>query len=153
MKLSSRFRQAGATAVEFALVIIILLLLLVGLLEFGRAIFQWNSAVEATRHGARIASIASPDEAGRALVLAAMRRSLPELQNAQITVEYSTNGVAYGPAGTCTRETTPPCAFVRVGVDVDFTFISGIWSPGDGPLSIPIPTFATTVPIEALGTT
>lgn len=153
MKLLERSRQSGATVVEFALVVIVLILLMFGLIEFGRAIFQWNSAAEATRHGARVAAIVAPDAGGRSQILAAMHGAMPELQDGQLVVEYSTNGIAFGPAGTCSRDTVPPCTYVRVSVDVDFTFIAGIWGQGGSALSIAMPAFATTVPIEALGYT
>jgi Flp pilus assembly protein TadG len=49
-------RQRGVAAVELALVIIPLLLLVFGVSEFGRAIFQYNTLAKATRGAARFLS-------------------------------------------------------------------------------------------------
>lgn len=153
MKRTLRQRQAGAAVVEFALVFILLLMLMAGLLEFGRALYQWNSSVEATRHGARVASIAPPNAAGRAQVLAAIRETMPDVTDAELQVHYSTDGISFAAAGSCTRDTTPPCTFVRVGLDRRFTFAARFWGTPDGSRSMSMPRFSTTVPIEALGVT
>jgi Flp pilus assembly protein TadG len=49
-------RQRGVAAVELALVIIPLLLLVFGVSEFGRAIYQYNTLAKATRDAARFLS-------------------------------------------------------------------------------------------------
>ena len=52
-----RWFQHGATAVEFAFVSIALVLLLLGIIQFGLLMFTFNSAAEATRRGARLAVV------------------------------------------------------------------------------------------------
>jgi len=92
-------RNRGAATVEFALVLVILLLLLFGMLEIGRAMFKWNSAAEATRIGARTAAIVAVND--KAKVLAAMQPMMPELTADNVTLQYSTDGISFG--GACTR--------------------------------------------------
>lgn len=48
-----RRRHHGVAAVEFALVIVILLLALAGVVEFGRTFWYYNALTKATRDGAR----------------------------------------------------------------------------------------------------
>lgn len=50
---TSRSKQRGVSAVEFALVLVVLLALLFGIVEFGRLFFTINSVQEITRRAAR----------------------------------------------------------------------------------------------------
>jgi Flp pilus assembly protein TadG len=52
------YDEAGAAAVEFALVTPILLVFLLGIFEFGRAWNAYHVVAEAARNGARLASVA-----------------------------------------------------------------------------------------------
>jgi len=106
--------QLGATTVEFAIVAVLFFSLLLGIMDFGRMLFTWNAAAEATRWGARIAVVCdklTPDQ-----VRVRMRRILPELTNANIVINY------YNPAGTvdnfCTMDN---CKAVEVSLS-GFTF-------------------------------
>jgi len=59
MKMPVAFiHQRGVAAVEFALVIIFLLLLVAGIVEFGRAFWYYDALTKATRDGARMLSVA-----------------------------------------------------------------------------------------------
>jgi len=49
-------RDRGATAVEFALLLPVLLLLLFGIIDFGRALNAQITLTQAVREGARLAS-------------------------------------------------------------------------------------------------
>lgn len=51
-------RQRGVAAVELALVIVFLLLLTAGIVEFGRAFWYYDALTKATRDGARMLSVA-----------------------------------------------------------------------------------------------
>jgi Flp pilus assembly protein TadG len=141
-----RFR--GAATVEFALVLVILLLLLFGMLEIGRAMFKWNSAVEATRIGARTATIVAVNDKEK--VLAAMQPMMPELTADNVTLQYSTDGVSFG--GSCTPGT---CMLVRVGVSYTYHPVLILFDPLTSllPESILMPSFQTTYTVEALGAT
>ncbi len=54
--LSNLRKQRGVAAVEFALVIIPMLIMVFGITEFGRAMYQYNTLVKATRDAARFLS-------------------------------------------------------------------------------------------------
>jgi hypothetical protein len=51
---------AGAAMVEMSIVIVLLLTLVLGFIDFGYAFYQWNAASKAVQVGARLASISSP---------------------------------------------------------------------------------------------
>ena len=61
---SLRRGRRGATIVEIALALMVLLLLVIGTIEFGRAAWAYNTLAHATRQGARYAmahgSLATP---------------------------------------------------------------------------------------------
>jgi hypothetical protein len=86
----------GQAMVEFALVLPILLLVIVGLLEVGRAIFLYTSLFSATREGVRYGSAAGDNLAGNPLyqdclgIRAAAQKAgvLLNLQNDDITIDY-----------------------------------------------------------------
>jgi Flp pilus assembly protein TadG len=141
-------RQRGAAVVEFALVLIILLLLVFGMIELGRALFKWNSAAEATRVGARTAAIVEVND--DAAVIAAMNTVMQgELDTSSVTVDYSIDGVNFG-RNICVRGT---CQFVRVRVAYEYRPVLIFFQPGISllPETITMPSFATTYPVEALG--
>lgn len=81
----SHKRQAGAAAVEFALIAIFFLTLLLGILEFGRVLFKYNSAVEATRYGARVAVVC---DIGSTAIVTRMQQIMPEIVTANVAVTY-----------------------------------------------------------------
>lgn len=56
------FSDRGQSIVEFALVVPLLLLLLVGIIEFGRLWMTMNVLTGAAREGVRIAAVTAPDE-------------------------------------------------------------------------------------------
>ena len=51
--------QQGAAIVEFALVLTLLITLMAGIFEFGRAFWYYDALTKATRDGARLMSVAS----------------------------------------------------------------------------------------------
>ena len=54
------FNQKGAAAVEFAIVIVLLLTLIFGMIEFGLAMFNQQVITNAAREGARAGIVARP---------------------------------------------------------------------------------------------
>ena len=60
--------QAGTTTLEFALVALLYFIVLFGIVEFGRAYFTWNTLNEATRRGARVATVSTLNNAAIANV-------------------------------------------------------------------------------------
>ncbi len=57
-----RQAQRGVAAVEFALVLLPMLLIAFGAAEYGRAIYQYNTLVKSVRTAVRVLSMASPDD-------------------------------------------------------------------------------------------
>jgi Flp pilus assembly protein TadG len=137
LKRRSAGRCGGSALVEFALVASLFFTLLLGIAEFGRLLFTWNAAAEATRWGARLAVVCvDPTSASDlANVKTKMRQILPQLQDANISIDFTP------PA--CT---TANCQSVTVGV-------TGITVTAMIPfvhISLPIPTFATSLPRESM---
>ncbi len=54
-------RDRGAAAVEFALVLPLLLLIVFGIIDFGRALNAQITLTQAAREGARLAALGQPD--------------------------------------------------------------------------------------------
>ena len=126
---ASSVSQSGAATVEFAIVAVVFFSLLLGIMDFGRMLFTWNAAAEATRWGARIAVVCdklTPDQ-----VRGSMKKILPELTDANIVINY------YNPLGTinngCGQD---DCKAVEVSLS-GFTF---------RPISPFMPFGLTTVP-------
>jgi Flp pilus assembly protein TadG len=51
---------SGAVAVEFGLMSVVFITMLVGLMEFGTAYWQWNQAAKALQLGVRLAAVSNP---------------------------------------------------------------------------------------------
>lgn len=126
-------RQRGVAAVEFALLAGILFTLLFGVMEMGRVLFYWNTAVEATRMGARLAVVC--DQQSVMKVKSRMQGLLGVLQPGNIDVEYFP--VACN-QGSC-RSVTVSITGVSVNTLIPFV-----------PLNITMPPFTTTLPRESM---
>lgn len=129
-------RQRGATAVEFALTVIIFLSLTFAVIEFARFMFLWTTAVEATRLGARVAVVCDANEPGPAI--ARMRELMPLLSEENIEIDY--------PALTCSAANCPPVT-VRLQ-NVSIPLIIPVL-----PISLPLPELATSLPAESMDST
>lgn len=125
----------GATIVEFALVLLVFLMFMLGVTDVARMLFTWNAANEATRLGARYAVVCA-DPASQSAVLARMRMMVPEI---------GAINLAWSPL-SCTAATCE-------GVTVSITNLNFHWiSPVVGAL-IPLralPTFSTYLPREMM---
>jgi Flp pilus assembly protein TadG len=134
--------QAGATLVEFSLVLILFLTFFLGLLDFARMLWTWNAANEATRWGARISVVCNKNAAA---VLTNMRKMLPQLTAANLAIDW------YDAAGNISAT----CDFTNcAGVNVRITNLNYQWlSPiGFGNhAAIPMPSFSTYLPREIMG--
>jgi len=100
--------------VEFAIVAVVFFMLLLGIMDFGRMLFTWNAAAEATRWGARLAVVC--DKLTPNQIRDRMRRIVSQLTDANIVITY------YDPEGTpnnaCDKST---CKGVEVRL-ANFTF-------------------------------
>lgn len=138
MKFRSRRRQRGATALEFALVFLILMTFLLAITDFSRMLFTWNAATEAARAGARYAVVCD-STADDSQVLAHMQALVPQI---------SSIDVAWTPAG-CTAAT---CQSVTVSiVGLNYQWISPIAGLADAVAPIAMPPFSTSLTREAMG--
>lgn len=128
------FTSRGSTVVEFAFVALMFFALLFGIMEFGRVLFTWNSAAEATRYGARVAVVCAPNS--RPLVLKRMQRILPAMSDSHLVLNYEPGG--------CTAEN---CQWVKVGLQ-NITITTMIPIPGG--LQFTIPPFSTSLSRESM---
>jgi Flp pilus assembly protein TadG len=78
MRIRSKLRheEEGAAAVEFALIVGLLAVLIFGLLEYGLAFWQVQNLRSATREGARVAAVGGNDTAVRSQMVASSAGSL-----------------------------------------------------------------------------
>jgi Flp pilus assembly protein TadG len=127
-------RQLGATAVEFALVLLLFITFLFAILDFSRMLYTWNAAAEATRAGARYAAVCDSG-ANKALVLAKMQQMLPQLTDANLSLVWQDDM-----GNSCTPST---CMGVTVTVNnLQYRWISPI--AGHASLApFTMPTFKT----------
>lgn len=129
---SAAKKQKGVAAVEFAIIATVFLTLLFGIVEFGRVLFTWNSAVEATRFGARTAVVC---DIGSDAVLRNMRKIMPNLTASNVNVSFE-------PVG-CTANS---CRRVYVSTkNISITTLIPFFN-----LRIPVPSFETSLMRESL---
>jgi hypothetical protein len=114
--------ESGQALVEFALVLPLLLLLVFGMLDFGKAYNYWNDATHLTAEGARFATVnRKPDVASSDSLQLQIRNQADsgELRNggtaavaapAQVCVEFPNGTPVYGDP-------------VRVRMSFTYTFI------------------------------
>jgi Flp pilus assembly protein TadG len=133
--------QMGATAVEFALVAALFLTVLLGIMDFGRILFAWNSAAEATRLGARVSVVC---DKGAARVLADMQKFVP-ITSSNLKIDWYD-----GSGNVSTSCDSTNCAGVAVS-------ITGLTIKPVSPLtwigfsSLTVPGFSTYLPREIMG--
>jgi Flp pilus assembly protein TadG len=87
--------RRGQALVEFALVAPLLLLLILGLMDFARAWNVYQVITDAAREGARTAVVENPtitDEGVRAVIEAALGRASLNLDNATIEITGMNSG-------------------------------------------------------------
>lgn len=60
MTMNNNFLQRGVAAVEFAILLPLLLLIVFGITEFGRALYSYNTIVKGTRDAARYVMTQQP---------------------------------------------------------------------------------------------
>ena len=78
--------ERGATAVEFALIVPLLILLVLGIAEFGRAFQVQGTLSAAAREGVRIMALQNDEAAAKAAVRNATPSLNPAITNLQIDV-------------------------------------------------------------------
>lgn len=104
-------REGGIVAVELALLLVPLTVILFGMVELGRAFYQYDTLVKSTRSAARYLSVQAPGAAvaeAKCLVVAGAVRAtdcspalIPNLDVSMVSVRYI-DGVSTCPAGSVT---------------------------------------------------
>lgn len=164
--MANNTQQKGAAMVELALTLPLMLLILMGIIEFSLLLFMWSKGVEASRAGVRFASVSTPVVSLSALnctggnstnkitancgsanctaLLQEMQRVMPELtpNNVNIIYECSRTGNPDRPIEMKTPE-------IRVSIqNMSYSFISPkIIGLG---LKIDMPEFSSTHTAEDL---
>lgn len=134
---SAKSRERGAAAVEFALVISVLVLIVGGIVEFGRVFWHYDALTKATRDGARVMSnglaeklltatapdVSAVDEARQVVLAEAAGAQLnPALSSGQVVIQCTyLSGSAEGSWGGCHNMSTTDPTDVPVHVRVSIT--------------------------------
>lgn len=176
MQLRSAGSQRGAAAVEFGMVAMVFFLILLGIVEFGRLLYLWNTVQEVTRRAAREAVVRWTDEEPNiqceaifaASGCASTGAELPggwEVQNASVSIRYlsaydSATGIGTdaSPEPTSAADNLAACLdaarsnscirFVEARlVGVSYQPIVGLFSA----LAIPLPPSTVVMPAESMG--
>jgi Flp pilus assembly protein TadG len=122
---SHKARDRGVVAVEFALVLPALLLIVFGLIDFGRALNAQISLTGAAREGARLAAFGYPNAAVQARVAAAA----PSLSGVTVTVAANCPPGA-GPTANAQVDVSYSFSFITpIGAVVNFIGGSGLGAP------------------------
>lgn len=162
--------QRGAAAVEFGLIAMVFFTLLLGIIEFGRFLYLWNTVQEVTRHAAREAVVrnftpAQIDAVQRAAIFqpgTSGAVGLPgggEVTNSTVSIEYLNaagnvasplpSGPADNIAACLDAARTASCIrFVEASINgVQYVPMIGLFPF----LAIDIPASTVVMPAESLG--
>lgn len=141
-----RRANQGIATVEFAIVGALLLVVVFGVIEFGRALFVMNTLTESTRRGARLAAVCPVGDPAPANAAAFTSGGpvLPGLSTSNVQVQYlDVNGAPVAdPVGNFSA-----IRYVSVSIT---GFSQTLFIPGLQ-LSVPMSGFTTTLPRESLG--
>ena len=113
----------GAVAVEFALLLPVLVLLVFGLIDFGRVLNAQITVTQAAREGARLAALENPNACDRTaaaatglsltcaanVTITACSGSADQTNDAQARVQYAVTGLILFPGITVTGTGVMPC--------------------------------------------
>lgn len=143
----NRVRQKGLTTVEFSIIGLVAMVVLFGLIEFSRLVFTVNALSEATRRGARMATVCPINDPAIARVTVfnapgggGTSPIVGGLTTGNVAVDYLTR--AGTPTGTFAN-----IEFVRVRiVGFQHTLLVPLFG-----LTFALPEFPSTLPRESLG--
>jgi Flp pilus assembly protein TadG len=138
--------QKGTTMVEFATIGVVTLMVIFGVIEFGRALFVMNTLTEATRRGARLAAVCpvGDPKPASAAVFTNAGSVVNGLTTANVQVQYlDVNGAAIA---------NPTANFNNIRyVSVSIVGFSQTYLIPTKVTTVPIAGFTTTIPRESLG--
>ena len=145
--MTRRCPQRGMTTVEFAIVGSVLVVVLLGCLEVGRALFVGNSLSDATRRAARLAAVCPLGSAAIAkdgLLVPNADGTTSSVMHGLSTANFS---VAYLDQNGAVTTDYSSVAMVRVQISgYTYSMLIPYISP-----TITAPAFTTVVPAESLG--
>ncbi|MHA7217398.1 TadE/TadG family type IV pilus assembly protein [Arthrobacter sp. MDT1-48-3] len=118
--MASKINERGAVAVELALVLPILILLMFGIIEVGRAYNAQVTLTSAAREAVRVVAIGKNDTVAINRAITAADVLSPNLTSANFTVTRSPSGAA----NTCPVNST-----VTVTIRYTMTTLTGIATP------------------------
>ena len=138
---STRRRPAGQGLVEFALVIPVFLLLMMGILDFGRAILAYNTLSNAARDGARVAIV---DQSVTGSVPAAAQEAADQATGLGLDPSADVDVVYTDPVGAACPSHALGCT-ASVTARYPFVAITPIIGQIVGPIALEA---TTSLPIE-----
>jgi Flp pilus assembly protein TadG len=118
--------QKGAAAIEFVIVLPLLLLIFTGMIEYGRMMWHYDALAKATRDAARYLSTVKRTDLNTEDTTATSTTHKIVI-DAAAAAGLSTTGLQINPScdPTCTGEGTVN----TVSVDIDYPFTIGGWVP------------------------
>lgn len=119
-----RSDERGATAVEFAFIVPLLLVLLIGIAEFGHAFQVQGTLSAAAREGVRAMALRNDPADARAVVRTAAASLSPAVTDAQIRIE-----IVGGTAETCPTTGAGDTA-VRLTITYPKPYLTGFFGSG-----------------------
>jgi Flp pilus assembly protein TadG len=111
--------QPGASAVEFALVVPLLILLVLGIAEFGRAFQAQSTLSAAARESVRTMALQNDPARARAMARSVASSLRPSLTDGQIAISPAACPATYTPG-----------ASVRVTITYRMPFLTGFFGAG-----------------------
>ena len=126
--------ERGASAVEFALIAALLLMIVFGIIQFGIAYNRQQSLESAAREGARVASIDGTQSA----ITTRVGQAVSLINSADITISYSystDNGSTY--TAIANNSTDKPCTDAGTGQLIKVT-TSVTGNPSNYWITIPL---------------
>lgn len=99
MRTVRKQKEAGAALVEFALIAPLLILLVLGIVEFGWLFGQYNDVRHGAREGARYASVNAADSG---TIVGYICDSMDLSSGGQVTIDLARDGNAIGDTGSAT---------------------------------------------------
>ncbi len=138
--------QRGSGSLEIALGLLILATLMVALIDLSRWMYAWNAAAEATRFGARLASICERSSDAQRAIRQQMRAWLPDLpiDQASTVIRIDYEDATGSLSSSCGAD---DCAQVSVWLDGYRLSALGGLVPGG---ALPIPAVRASVTRESL---
>ncbi len=115
--------ERGASAVEFAMIVPLLIVLVLGIAEFGHAFSVQGTLSAAAREGARVMALQNDQAAARTAVRTAAATVTPGITNAQITITPAACPLIGGTGAT---------TYVQVSISYPKPYLTGFFGSGIG---------------------